>query len=175
VAIVFGAGLRRDGTPTTVLADRVAAAVDLYRAGTVSQVLLSGAGSDPRGSEPVAMRRLALELGLPENAILLDQGGTRTFTTCQRARAVFGIRQATLVTQRYHLPRALALCHAIGLQAVGTAADRHDYGRRAMSVWNWRETPATAATLLEAYILRPHLSATAVDTPRCMEEPRDGT
>ena len=169
VAIVFGAGLRRNGTPTTVLADRVRAAVDLYRRGAAEWILLSG--SMRRGDEPAAMREFALELGAPEAALVLDRGGDRTVSTCARARTVFGIGEALLVTQRYHLPRALVLCNAFGIQAVGAAADLHAYSTRSLWIWKLREIPATAVALWEAFALpsppEPDSSAPpAVEAPR---------
>jgi vancomycin permeability regulator SanA len=153
VAIVFGAGLRRDGTPTTVLADRVRAAVELLRRGAVGWILLSG--SMGRGDEPAAMRDFAIQLGAPSSALILDHGGSRTFATCQRARTVFGIDQALLVTQRYHLPRALATCNALGIESAGAAADLHPYSPRSLWIWNLREIPATVVAMWEAYISRP--------------------
>jgi vancomycin permeability regulator SanA len=152
VAIVFGAGLRRDGTPTTVLADRVRAAVDLYRRGAVQWILLSG--SHGRGDEPAAMRDFALQLGAPESALVLDRGGSRTYATCERARGVFGIDRALLVTQRYHLPRALATCTALGIDAAGAAADLHPYSSRSLWVWKLREFPATVVALVETLFVR---------------------
>jgi vancomycin permeability regulator SanA len=147
VAIVFGAGLRRDGTPTTVLADRVDTAVDLFRDGKALQLLMTGStrlGYD----EPAAMAARARSLGVPEQAILIDSGGVRTYESCARAQAS-GIRSALLVSQRFHLPRALALCGSLGIEAVGVAADRSAYSSRARRIWSLREYPASFVALLE--------------------------
>jgi SanA protein len=149
-AIVFGAGLRRDGSPTPVLFDRVRVAADLYLAGKVERLLLSGSLGANGRDEPAAMQRLALELGVPAEALLVDDQGTRTLRTCLRARTEIGIQEATLVTQRYHLPRALATCEGLGLQAIGVAADRRAYHPRAQAYWELREVPATAIALLES-------------------------
>lgn len=154
VAIVFGAGLRRDGSPSQVLADRVAAAAALYLQGRVESLLLTGSALSATRDEPAAMRQLAISLGVPEHAIRLDRQGDRTFASCQRAISIFGVSQALLVTQRFHLPRALAICHGLGIQAEGVAADRHAYSRRAQSYWNLREIPATLAAVLETYLAR---------------------
>ncbi len=110
VGIVFGAGLRRDGGPTTVLYDRVAAAARLFSEGKVDSLLLSGYETLEGYSEPSAMREVAESLGVPSEAIVTDGLGTRTFTTCERAISTFGIERALLITQDYHLPRALAIC-----------------------------------------------------------------
>lgn len=152
VAIVFGAGLTRSGRATVVLADRVLTAVELYRSGRVSRILLSGSASDEGYDEPAAMASLAEELGVPRDILILDRQGSRTFDSCQRAVLVHGIDNALLVTQRYHLPRALVTCEGLGIAAQGVIADRRPY--RAQSYWTVREYPATLVALWDAY-LRP--------------------
>jgi SanA protein len=153
VAIVFGAGLRRDGGPTPILFDRVATAVELYHAGKVEKLLLSGDGLS--NNEPQAMRRTALDLGVPEIALTLDDAGLDTYTTCYRARAIFGLSRASLVTQNFHLPRALFICEALGIRAAGISADRRAYLRRSIAFWNLREVLATANAWWEVNVTRP--------------------
>lgn len=154
VAIVFGAGLRRSGAPTPVLSDRVTAAADLYRSGRAGRLIFSGTARGANYDEPAAMRDLALSLGVPAEAIVLDRGGTRTRETCARARDLFDVEQALLVSQRYHLPRALTLCQAIGIQAEGASADLRRYSLRARSLWELREIPATFVAVWESIWLR---------------------
>lgn len=149
VAVVFGAGLRRDGTPQPVLYDRVATAVDLYHAGKVQHLLMSGDGRGPFYNEPAAMRQTAMQLGVPAEAIWLDEAGLDTFATCERALRLFGVQQAVLVTQAFHLPRALYLCEALGVPMVGVAADRRTYRQSSVFFWNLRETLATANAIYE--------------------------
>jgi SanA protein len=153
-AIVFGAGLTRDGRPTTVLADRVRTAVALYREGKVDTILMSGSVRSSSYNEPEAMRRLALSLGVPQEALEVDVGGTRTYATCLRAKELFGIDSALLVSQAFHLPRALLTCEGLGLQASGVAADMRTYRARALTFWRIREVPATWVALWEAYVAR---------------------
>jgi vancomycin permeability regulator SanA len=148
IAIVFGAGLRRDGRPTTVLADRVQTAVQLYKDGKVEKLLLSGSTRGDEYDETKAMRDHATALGMNEDDILLDPQGDRTFQTCLRARDDFGINKALLVSQRYHLPRALVLCETLGIEAEGVASDLHTY--RAQSFWTARESIATLRALWDA-------------------------
>lgn len=155
VAIVFGAGLWRDGSPTPVLRDRVATAAKLYFSGKVEKLLMSGDNSTANYNEPAAMQAYAIDLGVPEGAIVLDYAGRRTYDTCFRAREIFGVSEAILVTQRFHLPRAVYLCNALGVEAVGVPADLRQYRRRSLFFWNLRETPATLVALLEAHITRP--------------------
>ena len=155
VGIVFGAGLWRDGTPTTVLRDRISTASELFFSGKVQKILMSGDNSYLDYNEPGAMREYALSLGVPEAAIVLDYAGRRTYDTCYRARAIFGVQQAILVTQSFHLPRAIYTCNALGLKAVGVASDQRDYHLDSLIYWNLRELPATLTALLEVHILRP--------------------
>ncbi len=162
-AIVFGAGLRRDGTPTTVLADRVTTAAYLHRAGKVKRILMSGSISGDLYNEPAAMRSLALDLGVPDKDILIDTGGIRSLHTCQRAHQVFGIEHALLISQRFHLPRALIICDAIGISADGVASDLRPYRSRVL--WELREIPATLRALWDACIFKNQSISTIAQEP----------
>lgn len=155
VAIIFGAGLRRDGSPTAVLRDRVNKGVELYLNGKVSKLLMSGDNRSEYYDEPTAMRDYAVALGVPEEDIVLDYAGLRTYDTCYRAAAIFGIQQATLVTQAFHLPRALYTCNSLGINAVGVAADRYRYLPGSMAIWNIRETLATVIAIFDLHVTRP--------------------
>jgi SanA protein len=155
VAIVFGAGLWRDGSPTPVLYDRVATAAELYHAGKVEKILVSGDNRFVEYNEPGVMREVALTLGIPSEAIVLDYAGRRTYDTCYRAKAIFGVTEAILVTQAFHLPRALFLCDRLGVDSLGVIADRRDYHRSSMLYWNLRELIATSAAMWDVYISHP--------------------
>jgi vancomycin permeability regulator SanA len=155
VAIVFGAGLRRNGTATLVLQDRVTVAARLYFAGKVEKLLLSGDNRFLDYNEPGAMRQVALSLGVPEDALVLDYAGRRTYDTCYRAVAIFGVTEAVLVTQSFHLPRALYECNHLGVGAVGVDSDLSRYPRITMLFWDARELVATAAALWDVHIGRP--------------------
>jgi len=155
VAIVFGAGLWRDGHPTAVLYDRVATAAELYHAGKVEKLLLSGDNRFENYNEPGAMRQLALDLGVPAEALVLDYAGRSTYDTCYRAKAVFGVSRALLVTQNFHLPRALFICDALGIETVGVSADRRAYLRRSLTWWNFREIFATANAWWDVTVAKP--------------------
>lgn len=152
VAIVFGAGIRGE-RPTPVLYDRVASAANLYHAGVVQKLLMSGDNRFDDYNEPRVMRNVALELGVPEQDIVLDYAGRSTYDTCYRARDIFGVTRATLVTQRFHLDRALMICNALGVQAEGYPADQRAY----IAVW-WnelREVAALVNALVQVYVTRP--------------------
>ncbi len=155
VAVVFGAGLWRDGSPTPILRDRVAAAADLYFGGKVERLLMSGDNRFVDYNEPAAMREYALSLGVPEEAIVLDYAGRRSYDTCYRARAIFGVKEAILVTQKFHLPRTIFLCNMLGVDGVGVDANRRYYRKLSRLYWNLRELPATLGAFLDIYIVKP--------------------
>ena len=155
VAIVFGAGLWRDGSPTPVLRDRVATAAELYLSGKVETLLMSGDNRTIEYNEPGAMRAYAKQLGIPDEAIVLDYAGRRTYDTCYRAWDIFDVNEAILVTQGFHLPRALYICRALGVPAVGVPADQREYRRRSMNYWKVRELIATLVAFWEVNISHP--------------------
>lgn len=155
VAIVFGAGLQRDGTPSPILKDRVSTAVKLLEEGKVEKLLFSGDNRFVDYNEPGAMQTYALELGADPDAIVLDYAGRRTYDTCFRAKSIFKIDQAILVTQQYHLPRALFICSQLGIKSIGVSADRRSYSERSLRYWNFREIIATTAALWDVWISKP--------------------
>jgi vancomycin permeability regulator SanA len=155
VAIVFGAGLWRDGSPTPVLRDRVETAGNLYFGGKVDKLLMSGDNSSIYYNEPGAMREYALELGIPEEDIVLDYAGQRTYDTCYRAKLIFDVNEAILVTQPFHLPRALYTCNKLGVEAFGVPAKGRIYRRISLAFWNIREVPATLFALWQVHFTRP--------------------
>ena len=124
VAIVYGAGIYGNGRPSAALQDRLDTAIDLYRAGTVDRLLLSGDNSFENYNEPGVMIDYAREKGVPFEHIQPDYGGRRTYDSCYRAKQIFGLDDAILVTQEFHLPRALFLCRSMGIEATGVPADR---------------------------------------------------
>jgi SanA protein len=155
VAIVFGAGLQHDGTPTAVLQDRIATAADLYFTGKVEKILMSGDNRFVYYNEPGAMFKYAVSLGVPPEDIVLDYAGRRTYDTCYRARHIFGIHEALLVTQQFHLPRALFICNGLDIKAYGVIADRRPYSRSSRLIWKMRELPATMVAWLDVWVTRP--------------------
>ncbi len=118
VAVVFGAGLR-DGEPTRYLAHRLDAAVDLYRAGKVKVVLVTGDNSRVEYDEPDAMRTYLTARGVPDGHVVSDYAGFDTWDSCVRAKKVFGVDRAVLVTQDFHIRRAVTLCRSAGVESYG--------------------------------------------------------
>jgi len=153
VAIVFGAGIWADGRLTPILADRVATAAALYQRGSVEKLLMTGDNRRIDYNEPAAMRDYAVSLGVPADDIVLDYAGRRTYDSCYRARRIFCITDAILVTQAYHLDRALFTAHHLGIDVVGVPADRRDYAR--IRYYWWRELAATTIAFWEVLVTRP--------------------
>ncbi|MFI2709786.1 vancomycin high temperature exclusion protein [Micromonospora sp. NPDC018662] len=123
VALVLGAQVEADGTPSPFLAARLEIARQLFDAGKVKVVLVSGDHMDWDYDEPDAMRRWLVDRGVPAEKVVLDHAGFDTYDSCARARRVFGVRQATVVTQSFHLPRAVALCRQAGIETNGVGDD----------------------------------------------------
>ena len=155
VAIVFGAGLLRDGSAGPVLSDRMQTAVNLYLAGKVDKILMSGDNSFIEYNEPEAGRQYALERGVPDADIVLDLAGRRTYDTCYRARNIFGVEEAILITQEFHMPRALTLCNWFGVDSIGVEANNRNFRDRAVSWWNFRETFAVFQAAWDLLVIKP--------------------
>jgi vancomycin permeability regulator SanA len=155
VALVLGAGLNRDGTPGKVLSDRVQTAADLYFEGKVQKILMSGDNSTEYYDEPGAMREYALFLGVPDEDIILDFAGRRTYDSCYRAKEIFGVKDLIVVTQAFHLPRALFLCNAFDIDADGVPADEAYYHRGSYTFWWVREIFASIKAYWDVYVLHP--------------------
>ncbi|MFJ8652272.1 vancomycin high temperature exclusion protein [Streptomyces rochei] len=126
VAVVFGAGLW-DGEPSPYLAHRLDAAASLYRAGRVEVVLVTGDNSREEYDEPDAMRAYLVRHGVPDGRIVSDYAGFDTWDSCVRAKKIFGVDRAVLISQGFHIRRAVALCEEAGVASYGVGVDdRHD-------------------------------------------------
>lgn len=124
--LVLGCGVYADGSPTPMLYDRLARGVELYGAGWADVLLLSGDNRSADYNELATMDRVAQDLGAPAEAITLDYAGLSTYDSLYRAREIFGVTSLVIVTQDYHLSRALYLAEALGLEAWGVAAEGED-------------------------------------------------
>lgn len=155
-ALVLGAGLRPDGTPTRLLQDRIRASVRLLEQRQVDLLLMSGDNSVRGYSEPSAMRRAAIELGAPADRVAVDYGGRRTWDSCVRARKVFGVRRAIVVTNDFHRARTVVLCREAGIAvdgAIGTPTSA--YPPRARAAWQTRELVASWLGAADAWVREP--------------------
>lgn len=123
VAIVFGASVYSNGDLSPILEDRVDTAIELYRARKVDRILVSGDNRHPSYNEPKAMSDYLVTHAVAPRDVIVDYAGRSTYETCLRAKEIFGLERAVLVSQGYHLPRALFLANQLGLDAVGVAGD----------------------------------------------------
>lgn len=153
IAIVLGASVRTDGTASDALRDRVETAVDLYKSGKVGEMLMTGDDGKFHIDEVSAMKKLAVEAGVPEEKIRTDGHGYRTYESCKRAAEEYGIRDAIIVTQRFHLGRATYLCHAFGINTQGLAADKQPYQR--IAFFTLREALASIKAWMDVNIFAP--------------------
>ncbi|MCB2413532.1 YdcF family protein [Demequina sp. TTPB684] len=119
-AVVLGARVYADGRPSRFLRERVETGVQLYLDGTVDRLIMSGDGSDSSGfGEPSVMRQVAENMGVPPEAIEEDPLGVDTYSSCVNARDTFGASSVIMVSQEFHVPRAVWVCDRIGLSAQG--------------------------------------------------------
>jgi vancomycin permeability regulator SanA len=130
VAIVLGALVFPNGQVSPVLRGRIDAAVALYKAGKVSKLLMTGDNGSNRYDEVTPMKKYAMAAGVPDVDIIRDYAGFRTFDSCYRAKHVFCVERAVIVTQDFHLSRAVYLARQMGISAVGFVAQdnltKHD-------------------------------------------------
>lgn len=149
VAIIFGAEVYPSGNPSPYLRARLDLGVRLYRDGKAGVLLVSGDNAAEHHHETRAMRRYLVRHGVPAARIVEDEHGLDTYDTCVRAQRVFGVSEALLVSQRYHLTRAVATCRAVGVDAVGVGDVsvkrtsgrwddfvRREYGANLKMVWD---------------------------------------
>jgi len=154
IAIVFGAGVKDNGAPSDALYDRLTVAADLYNKGKVTKILVSGDNSTENYNEPEVMSQtLQNDFAIPAMAISEDYAGRRTYDTCIRAKEIWGIKEAILVTQDFHLPRAIYTCSAIGVESVGISASLQPYIFD--SFYIVREYAATLKMLVDLYARTP--------------------
>ena len=138
--LVLGCGVKKDGTPSDRLYDRVKVGVDLYHAGVAPKLLMSGDHGREGYDEVSAMLALAVELGVPKEDVFLDHAGFSTYESVYRADYIFDCDKMVIVTQDYHLYRALYIAEAFGIEAYGVSADLRPYQR--MLYHHTRETLA---------------------------------
>jgi SanA protein len=130
-AIVPGAQVRPDGTMSLMLADRVERTVQLWQAGKVDRILVSGDHASWRYDEPDTMREALMRAGIPGRVIFTDHAGFNTYATMVRAKRIFEVRSAIVVTQGFHMDRALYLAKSAGISTVsGLTSDIHGYGQK---------------------------------------------
>ncbi|MEU3453213.1 ElyC/SanA/YdcF family protein [Micromonospora sp. NPDC006766] len=123
VALVLGTKVEADGKPAPFLTARLQLAQRLFDAGKVRVILVSGDNMHADYNEPEAMRRWLVDRGVPSGKVVLDYAGFDTYDSCVRAKQIFGVDRLTVVTQSFHLPRAVSLCRHLGIEANGVGDD----------------------------------------------------
>ncbi|NLK39592.1 MAG: DUF218 domain-containing protein [Clostridiales bacterium] len=126
--LVLGAGVRDDGSLSPMLHDRLKQGVALYFAGASDRLLMSGDHGRHDYDEVNAMKTYAVDNGVPSECVFMDHAGFSTYESIYRAKAIFQTKKIIIVTQEYHLPRALHIANAFGLEAYGVSADLRSYG-----------------------------------------------
>lgn len=126
-AVVLGARVYKSGALSQVLVDRMDTGIELYQKGKVKKLLLTGDHGQITYDEVNAMRKYALSRGVSDKDIFMDHAGFSTYDSMYRAKEVFMVKKALLVTQEFHLPRALYIARAVGLKANGVTADKREY------------------------------------------------
>jgi vancomycin permeability regulator SanA len=167
---VLGASVSPDGTPSPFLAARLEVARRLYLSGKVKVLLVSGDNLAPEYNEPDAMRRYLVAAGMPAEKVVADYAGFDTYDSCVRAQQVFGVTDLIVVTQDYHLPRAVATCQRLGVRANGVGDESSRQYRRAWLRGAVRDQVACVKTVLDlASARQPVLGPRETSVDRALE------
>lgn len=128
LGLVFGGGMQDNGDQSQMQKDRVRVGVELFKAGKVHMLMMTGDDGGFRGDEVDAMRTMAIDMGVPTSSVVIDPHGYRTYESCYREKNVYGITRAVAISQNFHLPRIAYLCNNLGVQVLGVSADISNYG-----------------------------------------------
>lgn len=157
VALILGAKVYKSGNLSPLLRDRVDKGIELYKAGRVEKLLLSGDNRFEHYNEPDRMAEYAINHGVNPKDIVRDYAGRRTYDSVYRAKHIFGLDEMIVISQRSHAQRALFICDRLGIKAYGLAADvsfnMHSAGGTRMLI---REFPASMLVISDLYFKRPH-------------------
>jgi SanA protein len=150
--LVLGSQIRQ-GRPSPVLRDRIDAGILVVESGKGNKLLLSGDHGQTNYDEVNVMRRYALDSSLiQEEDIFMDHAGFNTYDSMYRARDVFGVKDLVIVTQEFHINRAVYIARALGLDAVGFAVNQDRFGKRSLRWWKSREYLARVKAFLSVQI-----------------------
>lgn len=152
--LILGAYVFPDGTTSSMLTDRLTVGYELYHKGKAPKILVSGDHGRKDYDEVNAMKSFLKDKGVPGQDVFMDHAGFSTYESVYRARDIFQVKRVIIVTQEYHLMRAVFVARSLGLEAYGIPSDRHDYGQ-AMTMYQLREVAARNKDFLWAKILKP--------------------
>jgi vancomycin permeability regulator SanA len=154
VTLVLGGGMEKPGVMSEMQTDRVLEAVALYKAHKTEKLIMSGDDGAYRDDEVTFMKEHAVKEGVPEKDISIDPHAYRTYLSCYRAKHEYVIEKMSVITQNFHLPRALYLCNEMGIQTIGLSADlRESY--HGMWKIQIREVLARVKAVLEVKVTKP--------------------
>ncbi len=148
--LVLGAGVREDGSMSHMLNDRVVTAIDLYNKGASSKIIMSGDHGRNGYDEVNPMKQAALDAGIPDSDVFMDHAGFSTYDSIYRADKIFEADKILIVTQDYHLPRALYIANSFGISADGVCANPREYSGQLMR--DIRETVARCKDFISTVI-----------------------
>lgn len=169
--MVLGASINPDGTPSSVLQDRLDVAIRLYQSGVSQNIIVSGDDeSDADYDEVTAMKNYIVGMGVPSQDVFCDHAGICTYDSMYRAQYVFNVNTMVVVTQSYHLPRALFDANALGVSSVGVASDLHSYTE--LSFFHGREVFARVSDFIKVITRR---DATYLSEPVSLSQSGDVT
>ncbi|RNL49129.1 hypothetical protein DMP08_00315 [Paraeggerthella hongkongensis] len=168
--VVLGASVFADGTPSSILQDRLDDGIALYRSGAAPKLIMSGDNSTVAYNEVKAMKDYAVAQGVPSADVFCDHAGFSTYESMYRAKHVFGAERIVVATQTYHLYRALYAAHGLGLEAVGVPSDYHAYAKQAQ--YDVREVPARTKDFFKTMFKVP---STFVGDPISLDQSGDVT
>ncbi len=168
--LVLGAGVRPDGTPSLMLKDRLDKAVELYEEGVSDKILVSGDHREDNYDEVNTMKNYLIEAGIPSEAIYMDHAGLSTYDSMYRAVHVFGVKTAVVVTQKYHMYRAVYNAESLGIEAYGVSAKDVSYNGQ-----TYREIREVIARVKDIGYCIFEPEATVCGEPISLEESGDVT
>lgn len=151
--IVLGAGVKNDGTPSDILADRLETSIEVYNEDTAGALILSGDHGREEYNEVGAMKEYVLKKNIDESIVFMDHAGFSTYDTMYRSKEIFKVKSAIIVTNEYHLPRALYIARKLGIEAYGVKSDKRGY--QLMDSYKKREVLAKIKDFAYVNILKP--------------------
>lgn len=149
--VVLGAGIRDDGSPTWMLEDRIKIGDKLYQNHAADKIIMSGDHGRENHDEVNTMKNYAINEGIPSEDIFMDHAGFETYDSLYRARDIFGAKKVIIVTQEYHLYRALYIADRLGLEARGVTSDLRFYSKK-MAYWKFREYLARVKSFIKCIV-----------------------
>jgi SanA protein len=153
VVVVLGASVWSNARPSNILEDRLLTGIELYKKGLTKKMLMSGDHGQENYDEVNTMRTYAQRMGVAEDDIFMDHAGFRTYDSLYRAREVFGLHNCIIVTNNFHLPRALYIARELGIDAIGVKSDLRVYQDQALN--DVREFFARIKAFLDVNIIKP--------------------